>query len=685
MSTARHDSGMEFERPRVPLGGQPSGDGSPAAEDTIRLDGDVLACACPDCGAPMSIRLWLMVADCFRCGASVELSEEQEQEAFRLLREQEQAKRAESRAAVDAIVPTVSRKVKPRPTPETASPQKEPSPPEREVSRPSPSTPPATMAVADSAAATVSRQGPRRVAAALVHRGARARVRDIHEKGEAAVVWGDLFKELPSWLVSLVFHLVLMLLLALWTVEWKSEGIDVVLETMPREDIFATAISEDHVAGDSGTLEDVLLESFEFEDGGAIDPLEAIEDILSPADPGLAPDVPKMPGDTLVRVGELPSDFRSPSTEWQEPVTRMFQGRNPQARTQTVLQEGGTSETEAAVARGLKFLLRHQRQDGSWSLHRFHKTEDCDETCRGHGSTHSDVAATALSLLPFLGAGQTHQEGEYAAEIFRGLKWLVEQQKENGDLRDGGQMYAHGQAAIALCEAYALSGDQELRQPAQTALNYIVRAQHRVRGGRGGGWRYNPGEAGDTSVVGWQLMALKSGQMAYLHVPAKTFEGAGTFLDSVVADQAKIGAEYTYQPGGRSSPAMTAEALLCRQYLGWSHDEPGLRWGVEYLLDRLPDAEKPNVYYWYYATQVMHHYGGQEWEKWNRKMRQMLVDLQETKGHAAGSWAPRGRGVNGGLSERGGRIYMTALAICILEVYYRHMPIYGRGALEGFQ
>ncbi|HPU07567.1 MAG TPA: hypothetical protein PLO20_13585, partial [Thermogutta sp.] len=50
----------------------------------IWLDGGVLACACPDCGAPMSIRLWLKLADCWRCGASVELTEEQEAEAIRL-------------------------------------------------------------------------------------------------------------------------------------------------------------------------------------------------------------------------------------------------------------------------------------------------------------------------------------------------------------------------------------------------------------------------------------------------------------------------------------------------------------------------------------------------------------------------------------------------------------------------
>jgi hypothetical protein len=291
------------------------------------------------------------------------------------------------------------------------------------------------------------------------------------------------------------------------------------------------------------------------------------------------------------------------------------------------------------------------------------------------------MAATALSLLPFLGAGQTHLEGEYTDEVLRALQWIAQQQKENGDLRGSGdgRMYAHGQATIALCEAFALTGDEQLREPAQLAINFIVRAQHRE-----GGWRYQPGERGDTSVVGWQLMALKSGQMAYLYVPSKTFELTGLFLDRVQRD--KLGGRYAYQPGGNPTDVMTAEALLCRQYLGWRKDNEGLRDGVKFLLEKHPpDADKPNIYYWYYGTQVMHHYGGPEWRKWNAKMRNVLVDTQETKGHAAGSWKPDGRGHSGGFADRGGRIYMTTLALCILEVYYRHMPIYSQSVLDGFE
>jgi len=178
-------------------------------------------------------------------------------------------------------------------------------------------------------------------------------------------------------------------------------------------------------------------------------------------------------------------------------------------------------------------------------------------------------------------------------------------------------------------------------------------------------------------------MALKSGQMAYLYVPKETFEKAGKFLDSVQTD--RYGGRYAYMHGQRPTPVMTAEALLCRQYLGWSRDNRGLQAGVSFLLNQHPPrAKRPNIYYWYYATQLMHHYGGRHWQRWNAQMRQVLVDTQEKHGHAAGSWAPVGHGNSGGHADRGGRLYVTALAICTLEVYYRHLPIYGKEALVSY-
>jgi hypothetical protein len=448
-------------------------------------------------------------------------------------------------------------------------------------------------------------------------------------------------------------------------------------EKEPESITLSTSVSYEDLEGDVGDLDRSDEDAFEFDEPGMIEVNEeALADAFGGGEIEIEEVNPVLPA--VERAGDLPDPDPEVFTVPPAPVGVMFAGRNPEVRSQMVRREGGTTQTEAAVARGLRWLSRHQFDDGHWSLDNWHKAPGAAGKPDGLGSEHNDVAATALALLPFLGAGQTHRQGQYTEEVSKGLEWLLRQQKPDGDLRgEGGRitrMYAHAQAAIVLSEAYVLSQDESLRGPAQLALNFIVEAQHPA-----GGWRYDPGEAGDTSVFGWQLMALRSGQMAYLYVPEEAFAEGSHYLDKAQVDH--VGGLYAYQPGGRPTPAMTAEGLLCRQYLGWPRSHRGLRSGVDYLLkDHLPDKNNPNIYYWYYGTQVMHHMGGSTWDRWNDRIQAALLTTQRSDGPLAGSWDPRG-----GHSNRGGRIYMTSLACCILEVYYRHLPLYGDSAVPDFQ
>lgn len=357
------------------------------------------------------------------------------------------------------------------------------------------------------------------------------------------------------------------------------------------------------------------------------------------------------------------------------------EGRGEAMKGQMVAKFGGNEASEAAVARALEWFAAHQNPDGGWNYD--HRTGPCQGRCSEPGRlSDCKTGATAMALLPFLGAGQTHKTGKYKRNVEMGLYFLASQMKvknqgglQAGDLaQGGGSMYSHGLASIVLCEAYAMTHDRGLMQPAQLSLNHIVYAQDPV----GGGWRYAPRQPGDTSVVGWQLMALKSGHMAYLNVPPGTIQGAIKFLDAVQADS---GSKYGYTgPGG--GQATTAIGLLCRMYLGWKKDHPALQRGVEFLSATGPS--KGNMYYNYYATQVMRHYGGEggegaeKWDKWNKEMRDWLVETQDMNGHQKGSWTMKGD--HG--SDAGGRIYCTCMATMILEVYYRHMPIYGKQAAE---
>jgi hypothetical protein len=350
---------------------------------------------------------------------------------------------------------------------------------------------------------------------------------------------------------------------------------------------------------------------------------------------------------------------------------RGLEGRGEAARKKLVAERGGSEASEAAVARALRWLIAHQYPDGSWSFD--HTRGECQGACPHPGSLGDSgkLGATGLGLLPFLGAGQTHRQGEYKEHVNAALYFLVQNMQlsdEGGSLRDGGNMYSHGIAAIAMCEAYAMTEDPGLAGPAQQALNYIMYAQDPV----GGGWRYSPRQPGDTSVVGWQLMALKSGNMAYLRIDPRTIAGVENFLNSVQSDS---GAKYGYTNPG-AGPATTAVGLLCRMYLGWGRDHAALRRGVQSLADRGPS--KSDMYFNYYATQVLHHYEGEPWQSWNPRMRDFLVNTQAMGGHEQGSW--HFKGAHG--ADTGGRHYSTTMATMILEVYYRHLPIYKHQASE---
>jgi hypothetical protein len=336
-------------------------------------------------------------------------------------------------------------------------------------------------------------------------------------------------------------------------------------------------------------------------------------------------------------------------------------GRNPQARAALVRDRGGTPQSEAAVGRGLRWLMAQQHEDGSWSFD--HRGGSPGTQYRNPGTEPSTTAATGLALLPFLGAGHTHVEGEYQDMVARGLYYLNNRAlmtPQGADLREG-TMYAQGIGALAVCEAHLMSGDPGLKGLAQRAMDFIVYAQDKT----GGGWRYTPGEPGDTTVTGWQLMALRSGRAAGLNVPSTTLVFAQRFLESVAVDQ---GARYGYMTP-TPKPSTTSIGLLCRMYSGWGRENPALQRGIDYLGQWGPS--KSDLYYDYYATQVMNHFGGPKWNRWNTAMRDYLVETQDSEGLENGSWYFPDR--NG---DKGGRLYNTAMAVMILEVYYRYMPLY---------
>ena len=471
----------------------------------------------------------------------------------------------------------------------------------------------------------------------------------------------SLLRATPGWLVSMVVHAVGLVCLGLLTLEPQAAEAIRQLVVSPSEQEEVESLEDildepleplDLTVTDVTTLETVSHpEPLEV---STADDLAAAPQAVELSDIGLE-QAPR--NDLLTVMGAFTGDA--------------FSGRG-KGKQQMLAQAGGTEGSERAVAMALRWLAAHQMPDGGWSFDHTRAVQ-CRGQCRNPGSLpKARNAATGLALLPFLGAGQTHKEGQYRDVVRRGLYYLISHTKrEPGGAafnEPGGNMYSHGICAIVLCEAYGMTRDKILYSAAQQALNFICFAQDPI----GGGWRYRPQTPGDTSVVGWQLMALKSGHMAYLQVPPVVARKASLFLDSV---QSNGGANYGYTGPG-AGPATTAVGLLCRMYLGWKRDNPALQRGIQWLSKRGPSRD---MYYNYYATQVMRHWEGEPWTKWNAVMRDQLVESQAQRGHEKGSWffADSGHG-----TRQGGRLYHTAMSAMVLEVYYRHMPIYRKQSTE---
>lgn len=385
----------------------------------------------------------------------------------------------------------------------------------------------------------------------------------------------------------------------------------------------------------------------------------------------MAPGAALVTGRGAGRVGALDAPtpaLRLPTESADAPTPAPFARRAPGAKEDAVRTLGGSDRTERAVGAALGWLARHQAADGHWDAAGF--DANCGE-CGGASDALVSRAVTGLSLLAFLGAGHTHhRDGPYREVVRRGLTWLIDQQADDGDMRGPETMYSQGIAAIALAEALAMTGDAALRAPAQSAIDFIVAACDP----RGGGWRYEPGQAGDTSVTGWQVMALNSAKTAQLRVPEKAFESARQWMAGVESPDAP--GHYAYRPRERATPAMTAEGMFVQLLLGADAQGSAMENGAQLLLRNLPDwSESLNTYYWYYATLALFHRGGPDWQRWNSALTRELLAAQRTKGPAAGSWEPGGE-----WAPIGGRIYQTAISALMLEVYYRYLPMHAGAA-----
>jgi hypothetical protein len=392
------------------------------------------------------------------------------------------------------------------------------------------------------------------------------------------------------------------------------------------------------------------------------DPTIAIEEPPAPLVAVAEPVAPRERTAVVTR----PASLSLPAAARAETGADPFGQRRGAARGDALRERGGSAASEAAVDAGLAWLAAHQGEDGSWRCDLSNCR--CAGGCRDPGTVASTTAATGLALLPFLGAGHTHLEGDHREVVGRGLYYLISRIRptpRGGDLAEG-TMYGQGVATLALAEALGMSRDDMLAKPVTDAVRFIVTAQDTY----GGGWRYLPGQSGDTTSTAWQLAALKSAALAGVAVPSPTIDGVRRFLDRV---QARDGEAYGYQ-GPQAQPCTSAIGLFCRLHTGWKESERIER-GLAALAKPGPDPQA--VYTNFYLAQALLQGNHRAWPAWNRRNRDQLVALQARVGHEQGSWFLADRD-----TAPGGRLAHTALAVLTLEVYYRLLPVYRPEAVE---
>ena len=345
---------------------------------------------------------------------------------------------------------------------------------------------------------------------------------------------------------------------------------------------------------------------------------------------------------------------------------------------------GGSRKKTTVIRAALQWLKRHQSSNGGWDADGWQgqcQSGACQgkqpERCTEQGGAVCDVGVTGLATLAFTGDGHTHRSGEFKDVVHKARRWLLRQQHSDGSLgfHEGHHAgaYNHAIATMALCELYGVTRDFTLKRPAQKAVDFTLKSQNPNLG-----WRYGIKDShNDTSVTGWQVLALKAARTAGLDVPDAAFAGAQRWFQRATNTEGRTG---YLSPGSGSSmlaandgkfdavPCMTAVAVVCRIFTGERLSSEAVRSGAKIVADSPPawSGRKLNFYYWYYGTYAMYQVA-RHWKGWEKDMLAAVMPHQRDKGCVDGSWDPVGE-----WCLQGGRVYATAINALTMEIYYRY-------------
>jgi len=306
-----------------------------------------------------------------------------------------------------------------------------------------------------------------------------------------------------------------------------------------------------------------------------------------------------------------------------------------------------TPELRAAVRKGFVYLASIQDEDGSFGASRYGR----------------HVGISSLACLAYMADGHLPQRGQYGPNVEKGLKFVLNHAQETGLIAadtSHGPMYGHGFATLFLGELYGMTGDQRIREALVKAVRLIVNTQNAQ-----GGWRYQPLPFdADLSVTICEVMALRSAREAGISVPKKTIDRAISYVQQC-QNPADGGFRYMLNSGGSAFPRSAAG--VASLYYAGVYEGDALDRGLRYLVtqrERITSQSVGHYFYGhYYAVQAMHMAGGKYWAEWFPSIREELLRNQQDDG----SW-----------TSTHGDAYGTAMALIILQVPNRYLPIFQR-------
>lgn len=308
-----------------------------------------------------------------------------------------------------------------------------------------------------------------------------------------------------------------------------------------------------------------------------------------------------------------------------------------------------TPATDEAIDRGLRYLAQEQDEDGSFGS-------------IGYGR---NAAVVGLGGIAMLGSGSTPGRGPYGANIDRCIQFLLANTDASGFVNpDGasshGPMYGHGFATLFLAECYGMSGNPELRDKLQSAVDLILSAQNDE-----GGWRYMPvPQDADLSVTICQIMALRAAKNAGIFVPNDAVNRCIGYVQRCQNQDGGFG----YTPTDRSSLFPRSAAGVVALYSAGIYQGDNIERALSYLEARRPEGRfaSRDVHFFYgqyYAALAMWHAGERRWDSWYPAIRDTLLPLQQP----GGAW-----------SDSVGPQYGTAMALIVLQTPNDMIPIFQR-------